>query len=76
MLQNRHVPLKNENKMYVPSTYSNMYGEFGAVGRQESLQDRQLLFTKRPLHTELPEIVNRIGQDRFHNNTRTQLRGL
>jgi len=77
MLQNRHVALQKgaDQGVYVPSTSSNMYG-FSAVGRHESMADRALLFKQHSLETRQPDIVQHIGQDYFHNNTRTQLRGL
>jgi hypothetical protein len=77
MLQNRHISLQHgaDQGVYVPSSSSNMYG-FSAVGRHEPLGDRALLFKQHSLATTLPEIVKHIGNDRFNNNTRTQLRGI
>ena len=77
VLQNRHVVLQHgaEQGVYVPSSNSDLYG-FSAVGRVESLDERAMLFEKRALSTKVNDVAMMIGQDRFHNNTRTQLRGL
>ena len=77
VLQNRHVSLQHgaDQGVYVPSSKSDLYG-FSAVGRVESLDERAMLFEKHTLYTKGSEIANQIGRDTFHNNTRTQLRGL
>ena len=77
ILQNRNVALQHgaEQGVYVPSSKSDLYG-FSAVGRGESMGDRGLLFERHTLATKTPEVVNQLGRDRFHNNTRVQLRGL
>jgi len=77
VLQNRHVVLQKgaDQGVYVPSSKSNLYG-FSAVGREESMGERGMLFAKHQLATKTSEVAQKIGQDRFHNNTRVQLRGL
>jgi hypothetical protein len=77
ILQNRHVILQKgaDQGVYVPSSRSNLYG-FSATGRQESMDDREMLFQRHELATRMPEVARKIGQDRFNNNTRVQLRGL
>ena len=77
VLQNRHVSLQHgaDQGIYVPSSKSDLYG-FSAVGRQEDMGDRSMIFDKHGLETKVSEVARQIGQDRFHNNTRTQLRGL
>jgi hypothetical protein len=77
VLQNRHVSLQHgaDQGVYVPSSKSDLY-KFSAVGRQEDMGDRSMIFEKHSLDTKVSDIAKRVGQDRFHNNTRTQLRGL
>ena len=77
VLQNRHVSLQHgaDQGVYVPSSKSDLYG-FSAVGRQEDMGDRSMIFEKQSLNTKVSDVARRIGQDRFHNNTRTQLRGI
>jgi len=78
VLQNRHVALQHgaEQGVYVPSSNSDLYG-FSAVGRAEPLDDRALLFDRpKEFITKTSEIASLVGKDSFHNNTRTQLRGL
>lgn len=77
VLQNRNVILQHgaDQGVYVPSSKSDLYG-FSAVGREEALGDRGLLFQKHDLITKQSDVANQIGRDRFHNNTRVQLRGL
>ena len=77
VLQNRHVSLQHgaDQGVYVPSSRSDLYG-FSAVGRQEDMGDRSMIFDKYSLNTKVSDVARQIGQDRFHNNTRTQLRGL
>lgn len=77
VLQNRHVSLQHgaDQGVYVPSSKSDLYG-FSAVGRVEPLDERAMLFDKHTLSTKVSEIANQVGRDTFHNNTRTQLRGL
>lgn len=77
VLQNRHVALQHgaDQGVYVPSSKSDLYG-FSAVGRQEDMGDRAIIFDKKSLDTRVSDVARQIGQDRFHNNTRTQLRGL
>jgi hypothetical protein len=77
ILQNRNVSLQHgaDQGVYVPSSKSDLYG-FSAVGRGESMGDRGLLFERHALATKMPEVAQQLGRDRFHNNTRVQLRGL
>ena len=77
VLQNRHVALQHgaDQGVYVPSSKSDLYG-FAAVGRQEDMGERSMIFDKYSLATKGSDIARQVGQDRFHNNTRTQLRGL
>jgi len=77
VLQNRHVTLQNgaDQGVYVPSSSSNLYG-FSAVGRQENMGERAMIFDNYGLATKGSDVANKVGNDRFHNNTRTQLRGL
>jgi len=77
ILQNRHVSLQHgaDQGVYVPSSKSNLYG-FSAVGRQEDLGERAMIFDKYSLATKGSDVAKQVGNDRFHNNTRTQLRGL
>jgi hypothetical protein len=77
VLQNRHVSLQHgaDQGVYVPSSKSDLY-RFDAVGRQEDMGDRSMIFDKHSLDTRVSDIARQVGQDRFHNNTRTQLRGL
>lgn len=77
VLQNRHVSLQHgaDQGVYVPSSKSDLYG-FAAVGRQEDMGDRSMIFDKHSLNTKVSDVAKQVGQDRFHNNTRTQLRGL
>ena len=77
VLQNRHISLQHgaDQGVYVPSSKSDLYG-FSAVGRQEDMGDRLLIFNRHSLETKVPEVANQIGKDTFHNNTRTQLRGI
>jgi hypothetical protein len=77
VLQNRHVALQHgaDQGVYVPSSNSDLYG-FSAVGRQEDMGERAIIFDKHSLATRGSDIARQVGQDRFHNNTRTQLRGL
>jgi hypothetical protein len=77
VLQNRHVALQHgaDQGVYVPSSKSNLYG-FTAVGRQEDLGERSMIFDKQALDTKVSDVARQIGKDKFHNNTRTQLRGL
>lgn len=77
VLQNRHVSLQHgaDQGVYVPDSSSDLYG-FTAVGRQEDMGERAMIFEKQGLDTRLSAVAKKVGQDRFHNNTRTQLRGL
>jgi hypothetical protein len=77
VLQNRHVSLQHgaDQGVYVPSSKSDLYG-FAAVGRQEDMGERAMIFDKHSLATKGSDIARQVGQDTFHNNTRTQLRGL
>lgn len=77
VLQNRHVALQHgaDQGVYVPSSKSDLYG-FSAVGRQEDMGDRSLMFKRHELNTKISEVANMVGKDTFHNNTRTQLRGI
>ncbi len=76
-LQNRHIRLQHgdSEQTFVPHASSDLFG-FTAVGRHESLGARALLFRQHALATDMSEVAMRTGQDLFHNNTRTQLRGL
>jgi hypothetical protein len=77
VLQNRHITLQHgaDQSVYVPSSKSDLFG-FSAVGRQEEMGERSMIFDKHSLATKVSEVARQVGQDRFHNNTRTQLRGL
>ena len=77
VLQNRHVSLQHgvDQGVYVPSSKSDLYG-FSAVGRQEDMGEHSMIFDKHSLNTKVSDVARQIGQDRFHNNTRTQLRGI
>ena len=77
VLQNRHVSLQHgaDQGVYVPNSSSDLYG-FSAVGRQEDMGERAMIFNKQGLDTRVSDVAKQVGQDRFHNNTRTQLRGL
>lgn len=77
VLQNRHVALQHgaDQGVYVPHSSSDLYG-FSAVGRQEDMGERAMIFDKYGLATKGSEVASMVGNDRFHNNTRTQLRGL
>ena len=77
VLQNRHVSLQHgaDQGVYVPNSSSDLYG-FSAVGRQEDMGERAMIFNKQGLDTRVSAVAKQVGQDRFHNNTRTQLRGL
>jgi len=77
VLQNRHVALQHgaDQGVYVPSSNSNLYG-FSAVGRKEDLGERSMIFDKHSLNTKVSDVAKQVGNHRFHNNTRTQLRGL
>jgi hypothetical protein len=77
VLQNRHVSLQHgaDQGVYVPSSKSDLYG-FSAVGRHEDMGERSMIFNKHDLNTKVSDIARQVGQERFHNNTRTQLRGL
>jgi hypothetical protein len=77
VLQNRHVALQHgaDQGVYVPSSKSDLYG-FSAVGRQEDMGDRSLIFHRHELNTKVSEVATIVGKDTFHNNTRTQLRGV
>ncbi len=77
VLQNRHVSLQHgaDQGVYVPDSSSDLYG-FSATGRQEDMGERAMIFAKHGLNTKVSDVAKQIGNDRFHNNTRTQLRGL
>lgn len=77
ILQNRHIMKQRgaEQSVYVPSSRSDLYG-FSAVGRQELMGERQLLFHQHSLSTTQSDVANKLGRDRFHNNTRVQLKDL
>ena len=77
VLQNRTTALQHgaDQGVYVPNSKSDMYG-FTAVGRQEDMGDRSMIFDKQSLDTKVSDVARQIGNDRFHNNTRVQLRGL
>lgn len=77
VLQNRHLVHQKgaDQGVYVPSSKSDLYG-FSPVGRQEDMGDRELLFRRNTVATKTPEIAMQLGQDRFNNNTRVQLRNM
>lgn len=77
VLQNRHLVHQKgaDQGVYVPSSKSDLYG-FSPVGRQEDMGDRELLFRRNTVSTKTPEIAMQLGQDRFNNNTRVQLRNM
>jgi len=77
VLQNRHVSLQHgaDQGVYVPHSSSDLYG-FSAVGRQEDMGERSMIFDKYSLNTKVSDVARQVGNDTFHNNTRTQLRGI
>ncbi len=77
ILQNRHVAYQRhaDQGVYVPDSSSDLYG-FAAVGRREDLSEHDGLFKRHTLQTTGSKIAHMTGQHLFHNNTRTQLRGL
>jgi hypothetical protein len=68
-----------EQAVYIPSSKSDLYVPFGAVGYEVSKQPHPLLFDEGSLSghdgKSRPNIQS-IGQWKFANPTRTQLRGL
>ena len=76
ILRNQYFALQRgaDQAVYVPSTTSDLYG-FTAVGRQETQTHptiaAQYKFESR-VHPNLAS--GKIGQDRFHNYTRIQLK--
>ena len=75
-LRNQYFALQRgaDQHIYVPSTTSDLYG-FAAVGRQEE-QPHLTIATQYKFEGRIhPNLASgKIGQDRFNNNTRTQLR--
>lgn len=76
VLQNRHVVYQRhaDQGVYVPHSNSDLY-RVEAVGRQEE-QTHPALFLKDQYSTSGSNIASLVGRELFHNNTRTQLRGL
>ena len=76
VLQNRHVAYQKyaDQGVYVPDSRSDLY-RVEAVGRQEA-QTHPSLFSKDQYATSGSNIASLVGRELFHNNTRTQLRGL
>lgn len=76
VLQNRHVAYQKyaDQGVYVPHSNSDLY-HVEAVGRQEA-QTHPALFLKDQYATSGSNISTLVGRELFHNNTRTQLRGL
>lgn len=76
VLRNQYFALQRgaDQHIYVPSTTSDLYG-FSAVGRQEK-QPHLTIATQYKFESRVhPNLASgKIGQDRFNNNTRTQLR--
>lgn len=75
-LRNQYFALQHgaDQSVYVPSSTSDLYG-FEAVGRQE-VQPFLTIATQYKFEGRVhPNLASgKIGQDRFNNNTRTQLR--
>lgn len=76
VLQNRHVAYQKfaDQGVYVPHSSSDLY-KVEAVGRQEE-QTHPALFVKQEYSTSGSKVASLVGREMFHNNTRTQLRGL
>ncbi len=76
VLQNRHVTYQKfaDQGVYVPNSNSDLY-RVEAVGRQEE-QTHPALFFQQEYATSGSHVASLVGRDLFHNNTRTQLRGL
>ena len=76
ILRNQYFGLQRgaDQRIYVPSSNSDLY-KVSAVGRQE-IQTHPTISAQFQFDTQLhPNLASRqIGQDTFHNNTRTQLR--
>lgn len=76
VLSNRHRALQRyaDQGVYVPNSDSDLY-HVAAIGRQEQ-QTHPGLFVRHDYTTSSNPVASQIGQDMFHNNTRTQLRAL
>lgn len=76
VLQNRHVAYQKfaDQGVYVPHSSSDLY-KVEAAGRQEE-QTHTALFAQQQYATSGSRVASLVGRDMFHNNTRTQLRGL
>jgi hypothetical protein len=76
-LRNQGVALQHGGYqgIHIPSSDSDLY-KVNAVGRQ-CTQTHPELFTKESYNTFVSQRLENssIGKDRFHNNTRAQLRG-
>lgn len=78
-LQNRFFALQRSgiHNYYIPSSQSDLYRERPAIGRQEQQTHPLLKKSFVPeIQTEKPSFLqeNNIGNNLFHNHTRTQLR--
>ena len=60
--------------MYIPSSTSELYNDSVPVSSQSVKQPHPDLFTRSQLNTEMRNQNMNIGNDRFFNHTRTQLR--
>ena len=71
--QNYALHKGNDQSVYVPSSDSDMYKVY--IPSKPSEQPHPGLFDRYELCQKTHPIVNdNIGKDRFHNNTRTQLK--
>ena len=77
VLRNQYFALQRgaDQGIYVPSSNSDLYKVQQVVGRQEE-QTHPMIAQQYQFENRLhPNLASRqIGQDTFHNNTRTQLR--
>jgi hypothetical protein len=77
ILQNRVFPLQSSDQcVYIPSTNSDLYNSGKTVVQRPSEQPFPGLFEKQVFYNYThPNLENnKIGKDKFHNNTRVQLR--
>ena len=74
-LRNQYFALQRgaDQGVYVPSSTSDLYN-VSVVGRQETQPHPWIHPSYKIAQDPHPNIVPQIGQDRFYNNTRTQLR--
>lgn len=77
ILQNRVFPLQSSDQcVYIPSSKSDLYNSTNTIVQRPSEQLFPGLFEKQVFYNYThPNLVNnKIGMDKFHNNTRIQLR--